>query len=124
MNSRPCRAMQGERKNFMDKTKMFKVIETIETDWEGNKKQSEVSFKSYGQAVSYIKNRMKSIIKKEMLNFFGMNSMILQISMILVTMNIGFGLKKQMVSNFHMWQVALDGAVFGKSAMNSQQMKI
>jgi len=54
----------------MDKTKMFKVIETIETDREGNRKQSEASFKSYGQAVAHIKNRMKAIIKKETLKFF------------------------------------------------------
>jgi len=48
----------------------YKVIETIETDREGNRKQSETVVNTYGQAVHHIKQRMKDIIKKDTLKFF------------------------------------------------------
>ncbi len=48
----------------------YKVIETIETDRDGNRKQNETVFKTYGQAVYHIKQRMKDIIKKDTLKFF------------------------------------------------------
>jgi len=48
----------------------YKVIETIETDREGNRKLNETVFNTYGQAVHHIKQRMKDIIKKDMLKFF------------------------------------------------------
>ena len=48
----------------------YKVKEVIETDREGNKKQNEISFGSYNQAVSHIKQRMKDIIKQDTLKFF------------------------------------------------------
>lgn len=47
-----------------------KVVEVIETDRDGNKKQNEICFGSYNQAVFYIKQRMKEIIKKDTLKFF------------------------------------------------------
>jgi hypothetical protein len=51
----------------------LKVIEIIETDREGNQKQNETVFHTYGQAVFYIKQRMKGIIKQDTLKHFRKN---------------------------------------------------
>ena len=48
----------------------YKVIEIIEMDRDGNKKQNEIIFNAYNQAVFHIKQRMKEIIKQDTLKFF------------------------------------------------------
>lgn len=50
----------------------FKVKEVIETDREGNRKQKEETFNTYNQAVFHIKQRMREIIKQDILKFFRM----------------------------------------------------
>ncbi len=45
------------------------VKEIIETDREGNAKKSGMRFKTYGQAVSHIRQRIKDIIRKDTLKF-------------------------------------------------------
>ena len=48
----------------------YKVKEVIETDREGNKKQNESTFNTYGQAVHHIRQRMEETIKQDTLKFF------------------------------------------------------
>lgn len=48
----------------------YKVIEIIETDRDGNKKQNEMVFNSFGQAVFHIRQKMKDVIKQDTLKFF------------------------------------------------------
>lgn len=48
----------------------YKVIEIIETDREGNRKQNKTVFNTYEQAVFHIRQRMKDIIKQDTLKFF------------------------------------------------------
>ena len=49
----------------------YKVIETIETEIESNnRKEKEVIFNTYNQAVFYIKQRMKELIKQDTIKFF------------------------------------------------------
>ena len=56
-----------------DNIMKYKVIQTIETNMEDNNmKQIEMVFNTYNQAVFYIKQQMKKLIKQDTIKFFRM----------------------------------------------------